>query len=131
MDRVHRRLFIGCRNPKVFLVMDADSGKIVGRPFPIGEGVDTTVFDPDLGVAACSTREGTIHIFHEDSPDKFSAVETVKTEYGAKTMGLDPKTHRLFVDTSDFDPPPPATAKQPHPRPTAKSGTFHLLVYGR
>jgi YVTN family beta-propeller protein len=131
LDRVHRRLFIGCRDPRVFLVMDADSGKIIGGPFPIGEGVDTTVFDPELGVAACSTREGTIHIFHEDSPDKFSAVETVKTEYGAKTMGLDPKTHRLFVDTSDFGPRAPATAKQPHPRPTAKSGTFHLLVYGR
>jgi YVTN family beta-propeller protein len=131
MDRQHRRLFIGCRNPKVFLVMDADSGKILGGPFPIGEGVDTSVFDPELGVAACSTREGTIHIFHEDSPTEFSVVETVKTEYGAKTMGLDQKTHRLLVDTSDFDPPAPATAQQPHPRPKAKSGTFRLLVYGR
>ena len=34
-----------------------------------------------------------IHIFHEDSPDKLSEVEKVKTEYGAKTMQIDPKTH--------------------------------------
>ena len=57
---------------------------------------------------------------HEDSPDKLSVVETVKTEFGAKTMGLDTKTHNLFVDTSDFDPPAPATEKQPNPQPRAK-----------
>ena len=49
-----------------------------------------------------SLADCTHHIFHEDSPDKLTAIETVKTEFGAKTMGLDSKTHRLFVDTSDF-----------------------------
>jgi hypothetical protein len=58
-------------------------------------------------------------------------VETVKTEFGAKTMGLDPKTHHLFVDTSDFDPPGPPTEKQRNPQPRAKPGTFRVLVYGR
>ena len=70
-------------------------------------------------------------MFQEDSPDKLSVVETVKTEFGAKTMALDPKTHNLFVDTSDFDPPADATAKQPHPRRRPKPGTFRLLIYGR
>lgn len=128
MDRQHRRLFIGARNPKVFIVMDADTGKIIGSPFPIGARVDTNVFDPETGVAACSTGDGTIHIFHEDSPDKISQVETVKTEYGAKTMALDPKTHNLLVDTSDFDIPAAGAANA---RPVAKPGTFRLLVYGR
>jgi YVTN family beta-propeller protein len=126
MDREHRRLFIGGRNPKVFVVMDADSGKIIGQPFPIGDRVDSNVYDPDTGLVASATREGTIHIFHEDSPDKFSVVETVKTEFGAKTMGLDSKTHNLLVDTSDFGPP--ATTKQ---QPKAIPGTFRLLIYGR
>jgi hypothetical protein len=111
--------------------MDADSGKIIGQPFPIGDRVDTNIYDPDTGLVASSTREGTIHIFHEDSPDKLSVVETVKTEFGAKTMGLDSKTHNLFVDTSDFDPPGAPTTKQPNPQPRAKPGTFHLLIYGR
>jgi YVTN family beta-propeller protein len=131
MDRKNRRLFIAGRNPKLQVVMDADSGKIIGQSFPIGDRVDTTIFDPETGVVASATREGTIHIFHEDSPDKLSVVETVKTEFGAKTMGLDPKTHNLFVDTSDFDPPGPPTEKQRNPQPRAKPGTFHLLVYGR
>ena len=64
-------------------------------------------------------------------PDRFSVVETVKTELGAKTMGLDTKTHRLFVDTADFGPAPAPTPGHPHPRPTAIPGTFHVLVYGR
>jgi hypothetical protein len=80
-------------------------GKIVGQPFPIGDRVDTNVYDPETRLVACSTGEGTIHVFHEDSPDELSVVETVKTEFGAKTVALDPKTHSLFVDTADFDPP--------------------------
>src|ERR1700730_1730537 len=131
MDRAHRRLFIGGRNPKLLVVMDADNGKIIGQPFPIGDRVDTNIYDPKTGLVASSTREGTIHIFHEDSPDKLSPVETVKTEFGAKTMALDPKTHNLLVDTSDFDWPGPATGKQPNPPRRAKPGTFRLLIYGR
>jgi len=73
---------------------------------------------------------GTIHIFHEDSSDKISVVETVKTEFGAKTMGHDPKTHNLYVDTSDFGPAPAPTPQQPNPQPVAKPGTFRLLIYG-
>jgi len=129
MDREHRRLFIGCRNPRVFLVMDADNGKIIGEPFPIGARVDSNIFDPDTGLAAASTADGTIHIFHEDSPDRFSVVETVKTEYGAKTMGLDSKTHNLLVSTADFEAPPADAKKGSQPRP--KPGTFRLLIYGR
>jgi hypothetical protein len=72
-----------------------------------------------------------IHIFHEDTPDKFSVVETVKTEYGAKTMGLDTKTHNLFVDTADFGPAPAPTPQRPHPQPAPIIGTFRVLVYGR
>src|SRR4029077_4587755 len=121
----HRRLFIGTRDPKLFVVMNADNGKIIGQPFPIGGPGDTTVFDAETGFVACSTGDGTIHIFHEDSPDKFSVVETVTTEFGAKTMALDPKTHNLLVDTSDFESSP---GKDGNPRRTAKPGTFRLLI---
>jgi len=131
MDREHRRLFVGGRNPKMLVVMDADTGKIIGPAFPIGDRVDTNVFDPETGMLAAATREGILHIFHEDSPDKLSVVETVQTEFGAKTMGLDPKTHNLYLTTSDFGPAPPKTEKQPNPQPVAKPGTFRVLIYGR
>jgi DNA-binding beta-propeller fold protein YncE len=130
LDIGHRRLFSAGRNPQMLVVLDADNGKVI-QSFPISAGVDAAAFDPETGLIFASTREGMIHVFHEDSPDKFSEVETVKTEYGAKTMGLDTKTHNLFVDTADFAPPPAPTADHPHPQRTAIPGTFHLLVYGR
>jgi|SRR5258706_10029 YVTN family beta-propeller protein len=129
MDIPHRRLFIGGRN-KVLAVMDADSGKVV-QTFPIGSGVDTNIYEAETGLLFTATREGTLHIFHEDSPDKFSVVETVKTEFGARNMALDPQTHKLFIDTADFTPAAAPTAEQPKPQPTPVSGTFRLLVYGR
>jgi YVTN family beta-propeller protein len=131
MDRTHRRLFIGSRGPKMLIVMDADSGKIIGPSFPIGDRVDTNVFDPGTGMIAAATGEGLLHIFHEDSPDQISVVETVKTEFGAKTMGLDPKTHNIYLTTSDFGPPPIPTDARPNPQPVATPGTFRLLIYGR
>src|SRR5215467_4754566 len=91
IDLTHRRLFSAGRNPQMLVVLDADSGKVI-QSFPISGGVDAAAYDPETGLIFASTREGMIHIFHEDSPDKFSEVESVKTEYGAKTMGLDTKT---------------------------------------
>jgi YVTN family beta-propeller protein len=129
MDIQHRRLFIGGRN-KILAIMDADSGKVI-QTFPIGSGVDTNTYEPETGLLFTAVREGALHIFHEDGPDKFSVVETVKTEFGARNMALDPKTHKLFIDTADFGPAPAPTAEQPNPQPAPVSGTFRLLVYGR
>jgi YVTN family beta-propeller protein len=130
MDIRHRRLFSAGREPQMLVVLDADTGKVI-QSFPISAGVDAAAFDPETGNVFASTREGVLHIFHEDTPDKFSKVEAVKTEPGAKTMGLDTKTHRVFLDTADFGPAPAATPEQPHPRRNAVPGTFRVLVYGR
>ena len=130
MDRDHRRLFVSGREPQMLVVMNADTGKVI-QTFPISAGADANVYDPGSGQIFVSTREGWIHIFHEDSPDKYSEVGKVKTELGAKTMGFDPKTNHIFVDTAEFGPAPAPTKEHPHPRPAAIPGTFHLLVYGR
>jgi len=131
MDRKTRRLFIGGRNAKMLVMMNADTGKVIGDSFPIGDRVDANIFDPSTNTVASATREGILHIFHEDSPDKLSVVEAVKTEFGAKTMGFDPKTHNLYLTTSDFGPAPAPSEKQPNPQPVATPGTFRLLIYGR
>lgn len=130
IDQKTRRLFSGGRGPQFVVMMDADSGKVL-QSYPISGGVDANTFDPGTGLLFVSTREGMLHIYHEDSPDKLSEVEAVKTEYGAKTSQVDPKTHRVFLSTSDFNPPAAPTEKQPHPLPTAKPGNFRVLVYGR
>ena len=130
IDVEHRRLFSAGRKPQTLVVLNADNGRIV-QSFPISAGVDAAAYDPGTGLIFVSTREGMIHIFHEDSPDKYSEVETVKTEYGAKTMGLDTKTHQVFVDTADFAAPAAPTPEHPNPRRMAIPGTFRVLIYGR
>src|ERR1700722_14844879 len=79
IDRQHRRLFSAGRNPQMMVVMDADSGKGI-QSFPITAGVDAAAYDPATGMIFVSTREGVLHIYHEDSADKYSEVEAVKTE---------------------------------------------------
>jgi DNA-binding beta-propeller fold protein YncE len=130
MDVQHHRLFSAGRDPQMFVVLDSDSGKIL-QSFPISAGADAAAYDPETGLVFVSTREGMVHVFHQDSPDRFSEAETIKTEFGAKTMGLDTKTHNLFLDTADFAPAPAPTADRPHPQRPAIQGTFHVLVYGR
>lgn len=110
MDRANRRLFLGCRS-KVMAVVDADSGKVI-TTLPIGDHVDATAFDVETKLIFNSNGEGTITVIHQDSPDKYSVVETVKTLPRAKTMALDPKTHQLFLST-------------------AENGQFEVLVVGR
>jgi len=128
MDREHRRLFVAGREPAVLVIMSADDGKVI-QSLPISGGADADVYDPKSGLIFVSTREGWIHIFHEDSPDHYSEAGKVKTELGAKTMAYDPKTKRIFVDTAEFGKLPAPTKERPHPRPVPVPGTFHLLVY--
>ena len=110
MDRPNRRLFIGCRS-KVMAVVDADSGKVI-TTVPIGDHVDATAFDPDSRLIFNSNGEGTITVVHQDTADKYSVLETVKTVPKAKTMALDSKTHQLFLST-------------------AEDGQFEVLVVGK
>ena len=110
IDRANRRLFLGCRS-KVMAVVDADSGKVIAT-IPIGDHVDATAFDTETKLIFNSNGEGTISIVHQDSPDKYSLVQTVKTAPRAKTMALDSKTHRLFLST-------------------VENGQFEVLVVGQ
>jgi hypothetical protein len=129
MDQKNRRLFSGGRGAQFVIMLDADTGKVL-QSYPISAGVDANDFDPATGLLFVSTREGIMHIYHEDSPDKLSEVEAIKTEFGAKTLQVDPKTHNVFLSTSDFDTPAP-TQKQPHPSAKPKPGNFRVLVFGK
>jgi DNA-binding beta-propeller fold protein YncE len=131
IDSGHRRLFSSGRKPQFVVMMDADSGKVI-QSLPISSGVDGNVFDPDFGFLFVATRAGKLHIFHEDSTDKLTEVETLDTEFGAKTMNMDTKTHNIFLSTADFGPAPPVPTKEnPEAERKAIPGTFHVLIYGR
>jgi DNA-binding beta-propeller fold protein YncE len=129
IDRKTHRLFIVCGNEKM-IVMDAHTGKVVSD-LSVGEGTDAAAFDPDTKLAFSSNGAGTLSIIKENSKNKFSVVENISTQRGARTMALDTKTHKVYLATAQFGEPPAATAERPHPRAPILPNSFVVLVFGR
>ncbi len=123
IDLAHHRLFLGCGNRKM-VMLDSATGKVVAD-VPIGQGVDANAFDPGTQLAFASCGDGTVTIAHEDSPDRLSVVQTLATERGARTMTLDPTTHRIYLATARFEAP--AAGQR---RGRVVPGSFKILVYG-
>ena len=124
MDLKTRRLIAGC-DDKVGVVVNADTGKVIAK-LTIGDGVDANAFDPGTDYAFASNGDGTLTVIHEDSPDKFTVVDDVPTKKSARTMGLDTKTHNIFLPAADFDPPAPGER-----RGKMKPGSFVILVVAK
>jgi DNA-binding beta-propeller fold protein YncE len=124
LDAKSRRLFSVC-DEKVMSVVDADSGKVVATP-TICDGPDAAAFDPATNFAFASCGDGTLTVIHEDSADKFTVIDNVPTKKSARTMGLDLKTHNIFLPAADFDPPAPGER-----RGKMKPGSFVILVVAK
>ncbi len=125
IDKVHHRLFSGCRSG-VMAISDYQSGKVVAT-LPIGTGTDGAGYDPASADAFASNADGTLTIIHQDSPDKYHVAQTVTTPIGSRNMGLDPTNHRIFVVSAEFGPAP-ATGRGRGP---VLPGTFTLMTIER
>jgi DNA-binding beta-propeller fold protein YncE len=140
LDREHRRLFSVCSGSQSMVVLDADSGKVLAR-LPIGRGSDGCAFDPERGLAYSSNGgDGTLTVVREAEPGRYGVVATIPTQQGARTMALDPKTHRIYLSAAT--PAPAAEAKsktETKSAPATKGagrrrnmvpGSFVVLVVG-
>jgi DNA-binding beta-propeller fold protein YncE len=128
-DAAHHRLFATCHN-KMMEMVDTTSGKVVGS-VPIGAGVDGCAFDDATQLAFASCGEGTTTIAKEEGPDKLTVVQTLKTERSARTMALDPKTHRIYLPSAQFEPVATPSPGVSPTRPKMVPNTFKLSVYGQ
>ena len=128
LDAAHHRLFAACHN-KMLVMLDTETGKVVAN-VPIGAGADGCVFDDATQLVFASCGDGTTTIAKEESPEKLTVVQTLKTERGARTIALDPKTHRIYLPTAQFQPPPSPSPGASPMRPTVVPNTLKLLVYG-
>ena len=127
MDPVHRRLFSVCEN-QVMAVTDSVSGKQVARVV-IGRGSNAAAFDSDTGLVFSSNGiDGTLTVTREETPDDYRVLATVTTQVSARTMALDPVTHKVFLAAAKLGAAPPASEQQPHPRPTIVSDSFNILI---
>ncbi len=121
IDAASHHLFIGCRNPQRLVVMNDQTGKVEAA-LPIGAGVDATA--AGAGEAFASAGDGTLTVAAEKA-EAFGVVQTVKTPAGARTMGIDAETHRLYLPTAEMEPAAGGG------RPKAKPDTFMIVVVGQ
>lgn len=128
IDTAHHRIFCGCHNGKMVMI-NTTNGKVVAG-VPIGRGVDADAFDPGTQLAFASCGDGTTTIAHEDSPNQLTVVQTLKTERGARTMALDPKTHKIYLVTAKFQPRTPGATGRRRRFGRIVPGSFKVLVYG-
>jgi len=103
MDKDNQRLFTVCRENKGMSVIDATTGKVV-QTLPIGAGVDAVIYDAANKLVIASNGDGTASIFKQNSPDNYVLVETLQTQFKAKTMAIDATTHKLYFPVADFQP---------------------------
>jgi DNA-binding beta-propeller fold protein YncE len=121
IDKVHHRLFSGCRSG-LMAVSDYQAGKVVAT-VPIGKGVDGAGYDATTGNAFASNADGTLTVIHQDGPDQYHVLENVPTPVGSRNMGLDPTNHRLFIVSAKFGPVPAGGRRGP-----VLPGTFTLIT---
>lgn len=123
LDAAHARLFSACDNG-VMAVTDANNGRQVAR-VAIGEGPDGAGFDPQAQMAfSANGKSGTLTVVHEDDPEHFRVVQTLVTRRSARTMVIDPATHRLYLPAADFEAP----VKGSQQRPAMVAGSFRVLA---
>lgn len=118
-DAATNRLFSVCRDPKLLVVMDAANGNVV-QSLPIEGGTDAVVFEKELKLVMSANGAGTVTIVHQDGPDKYTVVQTLKTQPGQKTLVHRGTTHKIYLSGADYE----ADGKTPVPR------SFGVYVYG-
>jgi len=118
IDKGNQRLFTVCRQNKGMSVVDISTGKVV-QTLPIGAGVDAVVYDADIKMVIASNGDGTASVFKQNSADSYTLVQTLTTQFRAKTMAVDFSTHKLYFSVVDFQ----KGTRTPVP------DSFKLLVY--
>jgi DNA-binding beta-propeller fold protein YncE len=125
MDRERRRLFSTCGASQTMVVLDADSGTVLAR-LPIGPGCDGCAFDQARGLAYSSNGgDGTLTVVREESPGKYAVAATIPTQASARTIALDPQTHRIYLAAATVAPSTttkPAESKSDAPAKKAGGG---------
>ena len=125
-DAATHRLFSACGN-KLVVALDARTGKVLGTA-PSGEGSDGLVVDESRHLAFASNGgDSTLTVIRTDGAGTFPVVQSVTTARGARTVALDPVTHRIYLPTATYGPAPAPTPAVPKPRRSIMPGSFRIL----
>jgi DNA-binding beta-propeller fold protein YncE len=98
-DQAQHRLYVVCRQPGMVVVMNSDTGAVVGtQPAPLRS--DEVQYDANAHRLYVPGGEGYMGIYDTGDPDHLKLLEKVSTAPGAKTGILLPGMHRLFLAVS-------------------------------
>ena len=122
------RLFPVCDGKKM-AVVDSNTGKTLANP-SIGDGPDAARWSAVHKLVFASCGEGVLSVVDASKPG-YPTIETLPTQRGARTMGYDPATDRIYLVTAEFGPRPAPTPENPRPRPAMVPGSFTIIVVGR
>lgn len=129
IDVKNKKLFPVCAN-KMMAVVDIPTLKVIATPV-IGPGTDGGGFDPGTGLAfSANGGDATLTIVKLVN-GKYTAVDNVPTERGARTMAVDLKTHNVYLPAAEYGPAPAPKAGQKKGRPPVLPDSFHILVAGK
>ena len=126
IDTKAHRLFSVCGN-KMMLVLDSKTGKLI-QNIPIGDGCDGVIFDAKNSLVFTSNGDGTMTVVKKESANKFTVVQTLVTQKGAKTIAINPTSKQLYMSTPEFGAKPEPTAENPKPRADIVPNSFTVLV---
>jgi DNA-binding beta-propeller fold protein YncE len=128
-DQDGQRLFSVCDGKKM-AVTDARTGRALGLAH-VGDGPDAAGYDSKAKLAFASNEDGTMTVVDASKPG-FPAIQTLTTMKGARTMGMDAATGKIYMVSAKLTTHIPApTPEVPHPRPDGVPGSFTVLVIGR
>jgi YVTN family beta-propeller protein len=124
IDVKARRLFSVCDN-KFMIVTDADAGRRIAE-VPVGVEPDAAIYDVEKKLVFASNCDGTLTVVRQKNPDTYFVAQTLATEREARTMALDPVSHKLFLPSEQIKP----GSKPPDPGdlPEFTPGTFHVMI---
>ena len=124
-DTKHGLLFSACGNG-VMAVSDAKAGKVIATP-KIGNGPDGAGYDASKGLAFIPNgQDGTLTVLAKTKAGSWEPVQTVPTQTSARTMALDPATHRVYLIAATFEKPTDPNSR----RRTMVPGSATILVVG-
>jgi YVTN family beta-propeller protein len=129
IDDTRHQLFTVCEN-HTLVAVDTDTGH-VATVADASENSGDIDFDSSLNMLFLADPSGTLTILHRDPANRYTRLQTVKTQPGARTMAVSDQDGKTYLVTSKFGQNTGAVSEELRFRPTPVPGTFSIIVVGR
>jgi hypothetical protein len=108
--------------------VDSKAWKLLGT-VAIGVGADGVVYDEER-VFTSNGGDGTMSVIGEQG-GKWVVEETVETQRSARTIGVDTKTHKIYLPAAENGPAPLGNDGKAKGRGPLLADSFTVLVVSR